>query len=95
MEMRPTIVPDGMIGKTIGNYLVRDKFGEGGVGSVCLVRSCRLHGDRSAWIDRAHGIPFNAKKGCRPFRKSHIVRSIVLDWTTNSVLAAFSKAQYS
>jgi eukaryotic-like serine/threonine-protein kinase len=34
METQPTIVPDDLIGRTIGNYIVRHKLGEGDMGLV-------------------------------------------------------------
>lgn len=34
METQPTTAPDAMVGKTIGNYIVRYQLGEGGMGSV-------------------------------------------------------------
>jgi serine/threonine-protein kinase len=37
MEQQPTIVPDGLVGRTIGNYIVRYKLGEGGMGAVYRV----------------------------------------------------------
>jgi len=36
METQKTIVPDEMIGRTIGNYIVRHKLGEGGMVAVYL-----------------------------------------------------------
>jgi serine/threonine protein kinase len=34
METQPTIVPDAVVGRTIGNDLLRHKLGEGGMGSA-------------------------------------------------------------
>jgi serine/threonine-protein kinase len=34
MHQQPTIVPDGLAGRTFGNYVARHKLGEGGMGSV-------------------------------------------------------------
>jgi hypothetical protein len=36
VDTQPTIVPDALIGKTIGNYVVRRPLGHGGMGSVYL-----------------------------------------------------------
>src|SRR5215813_4262094 len=36
METQLAITPDGLIGKAIGNYIVRYKLGEGGMGAVYL-----------------------------------------------------------
>jgi eukaryotic-like serine/threonine-protein kinase len=34
MEMQQPLAPDSIVGRTIGNYIVRHKIGEGGMGSV-------------------------------------------------------------
>ena len=47
-EQQSTIVPDGLVGKTIGKYIVRYKLGEGGMGSVYFAEHPRsASGSRS------------------------------------------------